>query len=101
MNVTNFYRVFTYSPFKHVKYAFNFCKIQVVNVSYLLIFSDEVGALVFDIGSYTVRAGYAGEDCPKVNVLLELIGYVRAINEKFDSCRISDLEQIGQLLLFG
>uniref|UniRef100_A0A480S610 Actin-like protein 6A isoform 1 n=1 Tax=Sus scrofa TaxID=9823 RepID=A0A480S610_PIG len=28
---------------------------------------DEVGALVFDIGSYTVRAGYAGEDCPKVD----------------------------------
>uniref|UniRef100_A0A0A6YW15 Actin-like 6A n=1 Tax=Mus musculus TaxID=10090 RepID=A0A0A6YW15_MOUSE len=27
---------------------------------------DEVGALVFDIGSYTVRAGYAGEDCPKL-----------------------------------
>ncbi|XP_026710765.1 actin-like protein 6A [Athene cunicularia] len=27
----------------------------------------EVGALVFDIGSYTVRAGYAGEDCPKVD----------------------------------
>ncbi|XP_067851408.1 actin-like protein 6A isoform X1 [Heptranchias perlo] len=38
---------------------------------------DEVGALVFDIGSYTVRAGYAGEDCPKadfptaIGVLLE------------------------------
>lgn len=27
---------------------------------------DEVGALVFDIGSFSVRAGYAGEDCPKV-----------------------------------
>uniref|UniRef100_A0A8D2JPG4 Uncharacterized protein n=1 Tax=Sciurus vulgaris TaxID=55149 RepID=A0A8D2JPG4_SCIVU len=25
------------------------------------------GALVFDIGSYTVRAGYAGENCPKVD----------------------------------
>ncbi|XP_048460552.1 actin-like protein 6A [Rhincodon typus] len=38
---------------------------------------DEVGALVFDIGSYTVRAGYAGEDCPKadfptaIGILLE------------------------------
>lgn len=29
-------------------------------------FTDEVGALVFDMGSYSVRAGYAGEDCPKV-----------------------------------
>uniref|UniRef100_A0A672JT03 Actin-like protein 6A n=1 Tax=Salarias fasciatus TaxID=181472 RepID=A0A672JT03_SALFA len=28
---------------------------------------DEVGALVFDIGSYSVRAGYAGEDCPKAD----------------------------------
>ncbi|KAL3841942.1 hypothetical protein ACJMK2_020019 [Sinanodonta woodiana] len=26
---------------------------------------DEVGALVFDIGSYSFRAGYAGEDSPK------------------------------------
>ena len=29
-------------------------------------FLDEVGALVFDVGSYTTRAGYAGEDTPKV-----------------------------------
>uniref|UniRef100_UPI00358E22A3 actin-like protein 6A n=1 Tax=Myxine glutinosa TaxID=7769 RepID=UPI00358E22A3 len=28
---------------------------------------DEVGALVFDIGSYSVRAGFAGEDCPKAD----------------------------------
>ncbi|XP_035697168.1 actin-like protein 6B [Branchiostoma floridae] len=27
---------------------------------------DEVGALVFDFGAYTTRAGYAGEDSPKV-----------------------------------
>lgn len=31
-----------------------------------LSFSDEVGAIVFDIGAHSVRAGYAGEDCPKV-----------------------------------
>ena len=30
--------------------------------------SDEVGALVFDSGSYSLRAGYAGEDTPKVNL---------------------------------
>ncbi|KAH0626043.1 hypothetical protein JD844_000746 [Phrynosoma platyrhinos] len=29
--------------------------------------SDEVGALVFDIGSFSIRAGYAGEDCPKAD----------------------------------
>ena len=28
---------------------------------------DEVGALVFDIGSYTVKAGYAGDNPPKVD----------------------------------
>ena len=32
--------------------------------------SDEVGALVLDIGSYTSRAGYAGEDTPKVRNLI-------------------------------
>lgn len=31
-------------------------------------FIDEVGALVFDIGHNSVRAGYAGEDCPKVDI---------------------------------
>ena len=30
------------------------------------VLTDEVGALVFDIGSYSFRAGYAGEDTPKV-----------------------------------
>jgi hypothetical protein len=29
---------------------------------------DEVGALVFDVGSCTTRAGYAGEDCPKADI---------------------------------
>lgn len=29
-------------------------------------FADEVGSLVFDIGSHSVRIGYAGEDIPKV-----------------------------------
>ncbi|THD21597.1 SWI/SNF nucleosome remodeling complex component [Fasciola hepatica] len=30
--------------------------------------SDEVGALVFDFGSHTLRAGFAGEDNPKVDI---------------------------------
>lgn len=29
--------------------------------------SDDVGAIVLDCGSSSVLAGYAGEDCPKVN----------------------------------
>ncbi|UYV65742.1 ACTL6A [Cordylochernes scorpioides] len=28
--------------------------------------TDEVGALVFDMGHYSIRAGYAGEDSPKI-----------------------------------
>jgi hypothetical protein len=28
--------------------------------------ADEVGALVFDLGSHTSKIGYAGEDAPKV-----------------------------------
>lgn len=33
-----------------------------------LLFVDEVGAIVFDIGAHSIRAGYAGEDCPKVSL---------------------------------
>jgi actin-related protein len=29
---------------------------------------DEVGALVFDIGHYSFRGGYAGEDSPKTDI---------------------------------
>jgi len=32
------------------------------------LFSDEVGAIVLDFGAYSVRAGYAGEDTPKVKI---------------------------------
>lgn len=31
-------------------------------------FLDEVGALVVDLGHNTVRAGFAGEDSPKVDI---------------------------------
>ncbi len=34
----------------------------------LCLFADEVGALVFDIGHYALRAGYAGEDSPKAQI---------------------------------
>lgn len=45
------------------------CEIYSLNKIHSLsfLYVDEVGALVFDIGSYSVRAGYAGEDCPKVS----------------------------------
>ena len=37
------------------------------------LFVDEVGAIVFDVGAQSVRAGYAGEDCPKVHVIFFLL----------------------------
>lgn len=38
-------------------------------IVYFINFLDEVGALVFDFGSHTVRAGYAGDEYPKVRSL--------------------------------
>ena len=51
-------------------------KVTYIVIIFLLsvVFPDEVGALVFDIGSYTSRAGYAGEDTPKV--LLSVVLYI-------------------------
>lgn len=50
----------------HIRYPVYFLKFSnCKHPKYVL--ADEVGALVFDIGSYSVRAGYAGEDCPKVS----------------------------------
>lgn len=50
----------------HIIYPVYFLKFH--NYKYPnFVLADEVGALVFDIGSYSVRAGYAGEDCPKVS----------------------------------
>ncbi|XP_064477175.1 actin-like protein 6A [Ornithodoros turicata] len=49
---------------------------------------DEVGALVFDMGHYSVRAGYAGEDSPKaeipssVGLIEELIGEMGEMDAK-------------------
>ena len=37
-----------------------------MTAAHLLCPTDEVGGLVVDIGSYSARAGYAGEDTPKV-----------------------------------
>lgn len=38
--------------------------------------TDEVSALVVDFGSHTTRAGYAGEDCPRV-VCPSFYGYTQ------------------------
>lgn len=43
--------------------------------AYKLTISDEVSALVLDFGSHTTRAGYAGEDTPRV-VCPSYYGYI-------------------------
>lgn len=47
-----------------------------------LLFVDEVGAIVFDIGAHSVRAGYAGEDCPKVKRLCVIYQLLRAFSSR-------------------
>lgn len=51
---------------------------------------DEVGAIVIDIGSRTTRAGFAGEDCPKVDIPT-LAGVIADVPQEgdgdFDSTR--------------
>ena len=46
-----------------------------IHTSAVMFVADEVGALVFDIGSYSIRAGYAGEDMPKVQLPTTLQAY--------------------------
>ena len=40
-----------------------------------MYFGDDVSSVVFDIGSYQVRAGYSGEDCPR-SVLPSAVGVI-------------------------
>lgn len=60
-----------------------------------ILFADEVGALVFDVGSYSFRAGYAGEDSPKVVFNTWCMYCIRSV---FYPCA-PDLRYIKNLLL--
>lgn len=54
-------------------------------LNYLLLFwLDEVGALVFDIGHSSFRAGFAGEDCPKIDIP-STVGYIEEVVEKSEN----------------
>ena len=55
----------------------------------LCLFLDEVGALVFDIGHYALRAGYAGEDSPKAQ-----IPSVVGVLEQAASAEMMDVDRI-------
>eukprot|EP00041_Stephanoeca_diplocostata_P021767 m.513680 g.513680 ORF g.513680 m.513680 type:complete len:485 (+) comp21906_c1_seq14:131-1585(+) len=50
---------------------------------------DEVGALVFDIGSHTTKVGYAGEDTPKA-VFPTAVGCIRKTKSKSDTTSQKD-----------
>jgi len=52
---------------------------------------DEVGALVFDIGHYALRAGYAGEDSPKAQ-----IPSVVGVLEQANSIEMMDADNIKE-----
>lgn len=47
---------------------------------FLKSFSDEVAALVLDIGTSSIRAGYAGDDCPKA-IIPSSFGYINSKDE--------------------
>ncbi|KAJ6224338.1 hypothetical protein RDWZM_002883 [Blomia tropicalis] len=56
---------------------------------------DELGALVFDVGQHSFRAGFAGEDCPKTDVP-STIGYVDEVadsNNHMDVSQSMDMNQ--------
>ena len=44
-----------------------------------------------------MRAGYAGEDCPKVSGMVELIGYARAIHVELNSHGNSDSNMVKDI----
>ena len=55
---------------------------------------DEVGALVFDPGHYSLRVGYAGEDSPKTE-----IPTVVGVSEEADTIK-SDSMEVNLILTF-
>ena len=59
-------------------------------------FSDEVGAVVFDYGHYSFRAGYAGEDAPKADIP-SAIGLVDQLIEGKDELEKKYLIDVGAL----
>ena len=55
---------------------------------------DEVGALVFDIGSHSMRAGYAGEDMPKADIP-STVGFVPITDMETDQGETAHQNRIG------
>ncbi|XP_022257476.1 actin-like protein 6B [Limulus polyphemus] len=54
---------------------------------------DEVGALVFDVGHYSFRAGYAGEDSPKA----EIPTMVGVVEEHLDAMDVDGGSQLRDI----
>lgn len=51
-----------------------------------ILFIDEVGVFVFDVGLYFFRVGYVGEDCFKVVLLYMVLGVLYCIRCLFNLC---------------
>lgn len=51
-----------------------------------ILFVDEVGVFVFDVGLYFFRVGYVGEDCFKVVLLYMVLGVLYCIRCLFYLC---------------
>lgn len=65
----------------------------------IIKFADEVGALVFDFGSVSTRVGFAGEDCPKVNIILVKIFNISIIKGISQHLFLNITTKIHQFLL--
>lgn len=72
-----------------VNYSLPYTKVFIQFI--LVCFVDEVGALVFDIGHYALRAGYAGEDSPKAQ-----IPSVVGVLEQAASVEMMDVDRIKE-----
>ncbi|CEF67857.1 Brahma associated protein 55kD [Strongyloides ratti] len=60
---------------------------------------EDVGALVFDSGSYSFRAGYAGEECPSIDIPAS-VGVRNKIEETPDGTRETRETFIGDIDLY-
>ncbi len=62
------------------------------HINFLPPIADEVSALVVDIGSSSLRAGYAGDDTPKA-IIPTSYGYIKAADDgDFAMADVNDAE---------
>lgn len=65
-----------------------------------ILFVDEVGVFVFDVGLYFFRVGYVGEDCFKVVLLYMVLGVLYCIRCLFYLCVLNFIYRIIMCFFF-